>query len=76
MFFEDGASQVGAKISPKIDFGGLWTPLCKTVVCFWLDVVLKSAFLMFEGIRRAHEDCNFWDLGLTRETLAKAKVPS
>ena len=55
MFFEGGASQVGAKIGPKIDFGGLWTPLCNTVVCFGLDVVLKSGFLKFEVIQRAHQ---------------------
>ena len=39
MFFEVGASQVGAKIGPKIDFGGLWTPLCNTLDCFCLDVI-------------------------------------
>ena len=53
MFFEVGASQVGAKIGPKIDFGGLWTPLCNTLDCFWLDVVLEGAFLRFDGLRAA-----------------------
>ena len=51
MFFRVGASQVGAKIGPKIDFGGLWTPLCNTLGCCWLDVVLESAFARNNGIR-------------------------
>ena len=33
---------MGAKIGPKIDFGGLWAPLCNALDCFCLDVILLS----------------------------------
>ena len=51
MFFRVAASQVDAKIGPKIHFGGLLALLCDTLDCFWLDDVLECAFLVKSGIQ-------------------------
>ena len=72
MFFEGGASQVGAKIGPRSTleaFGHHFVTLW--VVVGWM-LFLK---VHFREITESKE-CNFWYPGLTRETLAKAKVPS
>ena len=72
MFFEGGASQVGAKIGPRSTleaFGHHFVTLG-----FVLGWMLFSKVHFRQKVESKLP--NFWDLGLTRETLAKAKVPS
>ncbi len=55
----------------KIDFGDFWAPFHNTLHFCCFKVALKNALK-----KALTNDSNFWALELTRETLAKANVPS
>ena len=76
MFLEGWGSSEGPRIGPKIDFRRSMEACWVKPDCYYFKVAPRSAFLEKGGDRRETEGRDFWDLGLTRETLAKAKVPN